>query len=66
MRLGVAIMYAVAAVLALTGAGLLVSLLRPAGPAKVYVYRMAGIMLLAAGVVLAASATAMWDWSAPA
>jgi len=56
----VAIMYAVAVVLALTGAGLLLALIRPSGPAKVYVFRMTGIMALAAGAVLAMSATAMW------
>lgn len=59
----VIIMYAVAALLALTGAGLLLALTRPAGPAKVYVFRMAGIMAIAAGVVLAFSAHAMWRWS---
>ncbi|MDQ2893142.1 MAG: hypothetical protein M3R64_08670 [Pseudomonadota bacterium] len=63
MTLQVAIMYAVAAVFAAVGAGLLVSLLRPAGPAKIYVYRMVGIMALAFGIVLALSATAMWQWS---
>lgn len=56
----VTIMYAVAMVLALTGAGLLLALIRPSGPAKVYVFRMTGIMALAAGAVLAMSATAMW------
>ena len=56
----VAIKYAVAMVLALTGAGLLLALIRPSGPAKVYVFRMTGIMALAAGAVLAMSATAMW------
>ena len=60
----VIIMYAVSAVLALTGAGLLLALTRPSGPAKVYVFRMAGIMLLAGGIVLAMSATAMREWSA--
>ena len=60
----VAIMYAVAAVFAGTGAALLLALTRPNGPAKIYVYRMAGIMALALGVVLAFSATAMWRWSA--
>lgn len=59
----VVIMYAVAAVFALIGAGLLLALTRPSGPAKVYVFRMTGIMALAAGVVLAMSATAMWQWS---
>ena len=56
----VAIMYAVAMVLALTGAGLLLALNRPSGPAKVFVLRMTGNMALAAGAVLAMSATAMW------
>ena len=63
MSVQVAIMYAVAAVFALAGTGLLLALLRPAGPAKVYVFRMAGIMALAAGTVLAMGATAMWRWS---
>lgn len=59
-----AIMFGVAGLLALVGAGLLIALTRPSGPAKVYVFRMAGIMALAAGAVLAMSATAMWRWSA--
>ncbi|WP_375273052.1 hypothetical protein [Sphingomonas sp.] len=59
----VIIMYAVASVLALVGAGLLLALTRPSGPAKVYVFRMAGIMLLAGGIVLAMSAAAMQRWS---
>ena len=59
----VVIMYAVAAVLTLAGIGLLIALARPSGPAKVYVFRMVWIMALAAGVVLAFSATAMWNWS---
>lgn len=61
----VIIMFAVGAVLTLVGAGLLLSLTRPAGPAKVYVYRMVGIMAVAGGIVLAMSAAAMWDWSTP-
>ncbi|MGH6616484.1 hypothetical protein [Sphingomonas sp.] len=64
MTLQIAIMYAVAVVFTATGAGLLLALLRPAGPAKVYVFRMTGIMAVALGVVLAMSATAMWRWSA--
>ena len=56
-------MFAVAAVLTLVGAGLLLALIRQSGPAKVYVFRMVGIMALSAGVVLAMSATAMWQWS---
>ena len=57
------IMYAVAAVLTLVGIGLLLALIRPSGPARVYVFRMVGIMAVAAGVVLAMSATAMWQWT---
>ncbi len=60
----VAIMFAVAAALALVGVGLLAALARPSGPAKIYVFRMVGIMALAAGVVLALSASAMWNWGA--
>ncbi|MGY4397717.1 hypothetical protein ACVWZA_002914 [Sphingomonas sp. UYAg733] len=63
MTLQIAIMYAVALVFALVGAGLLLALSRPAGPAKVYVFRMVGIMAVALGVVLAISASAMWQWS---
>ena len=33
---------------------------------KTYAYRMTGIMLASAGIVLAMSATAMWQWSMPA
>ena len=57
------VMYAVAAVLTLTGAGLLLSLARPSGPAKVYVFRMVGIMALAAGILLAFGAWSMHGWS---
>ena len=64
MTLQIAIMYAVAATFALIGTGLLLALTRPSGPAKVYVFRMVGIMALALATVLAASATAMWRWSA--
>jgi hypothetical protein len=63
VTLQVAIMYAVAGVLGLAGIVLLGLLTRPQGPAAVYVYRMTGIMALAASVVLAFSATAMWQWS---
>ncbi|QNA84869.1 hypothetical protein G4G27_13335 [Sphingomonas sp. So64.6b] len=63
MTLQIAIMFAVALVFALVGAGLLLALSRPAGPAKVYVFRMVGIMAVALGVVLAISASAMWQWS---
>ncbi len=63
MTLGTAIMFGVAAVLTLVGLGLLLWLIRPSGPAKVYVFRMAGIMLVSAGVVLAVSAWFTWEWS---
>ena len=59
----VVIMYAVAAILFVAGIVLLVSLTRPSGPAKIYVFRMAGIMAIAAGVVLAFSAWSMHGWS---
>lgn len=57
------IMFAVAAVAALGGLWLLAQLRRPQGEARVYVYRMVGIMALALGAVLAMSAAAMWQWS---
>ena len=60
----VVIMYAVAAVLGAGGVGLLLLLTRPQGPAAVYVYRMAGIMLVAAGVLLGFMAHAMHGWGA--
>ena len=57
------IMFAVAAVLTLTGLGLLLALTRPSGPGKVYAFRMVGIMLVSAGIVLGFSAWATWGWS---
>ena len=60
----VLIMFAVAAVLTLVGAGLLLALARPSGPAKVYVFRMAGIMLVSGGLVLGYSAWSMHRWEA--
>ena len=57
------IMYGVAAVFSIVGATMLLALTRPAGPAKIYVFRMVGIMALSGGIVLAMSATAMWQWS---
>ena len=61
----VVIMYAVAAIVGVTGVVLLLALARPSGPAKVYVFRMVGIMAVAAGLVLAFSAWSMHRWSAP-
>ena len=62
MTWGVVIMFAVAGVFAIGGAAMLGSLAWPTPPARVYVFRMAGIMLVAAGVVLGLSASAMWSW----
>ncbi|WP_260599588.1 hypothetical protein [Sphingomonas endolithica] len=62
----IVIMYTVAVLFAVTGVVLLIALVRPAGPAKVYVFRMVGIMALSLGIVLAMSATAMWRWSGAA
>ena len=59
----VLIMFAVATILMLIGTALLLALTRPSGPARVYVFRMVGIMALSAGIVLAFSAAAMWGWS---
>ena len=64
MSYQIAIMYAASALFGAVGLTLLLALLRPTGERKVYAFRMAGIMGLAMGVVLAASATAMWQWSA--
>lgn len=64
MTYGVVIMYLVATVLLVVGVVLLVRL-RAATitERQTYAYRMIGIMLTSAGVVLAMSATAMWSWS---
>ena len=59
----VLIMYAAALVFAIVGAVLLLALARPRSAGQVYAFRMIGIMALAGGVVLAMSATAMWQWS---
>lgn len=56
-------MYLVALVFALVGAGLLLALARPRSEGQVYAFRMIGIMALAGGIVLAMSATAMWQWN---
>ena len=57
------IMFAVAAVFGVVGIGLLLALARPQAPARVYVYRMVGIMAVSLAIVLAFSAHAMWQWS---
>ena len=63
MPLASIIMFIVAAVFAAVGVGLLLALARPRTQGQVYAFRMIGIMALSGGVVLAMSATAMWQWS---
>ncbi|WP_375401904.1 hypothetical protein [uncultured Sphingomonas sp.] len=66
MTYDVAIMYLVAAVLTALGAYMLVHLRSSRiTERKTYAYRMVGIMLTSGGIVLAMSATAMWQWSMP-
>jgi len=62
MSWGVIAMFAVGVLLVLTGIGLLLALTRPSGPAKVYVFRMVGIMTIAAGALLAISAGVIQSW----
>ena len=64
MTYGSTIMFLVAAVLGLAGAVMLLRL-RAASVTErqTYALRMTGIMLVAAAVVLAFSAAAMWRWS---
>ncbi len=57
------IMFLVAAVFAAVGTGMLLALARPRTQGQVYAFRMIGIMALSGGIVLAMSATAMWQWS---
>ena len=63
MTYQVVVMFAVAAVLTVGG---VVMLLRIGAATtterQVYAFRMVGIMLVSAGVVLAMSAGAMWSW----
>ena len=55
-----------ATVLTVAGGVLLLRLRRATTTERqVYAYRMVGIMLASAGVVLAMSAGAMWSWSHP-
>ncbi|MDP1028276.1 hypothetical protein Q5H91_13710 [Sphingomonas sp. KR1UV-12] len=64
MTYGVAIMYLVAAVLGVAGLLMLLRLRSPrVTERQVYAYRMVGIMAASAAIVLAMSATAMWQWS---
>jgi hypothetical protein len=64
MTYGSAIMFVVAGVLGLVGTILLLRLRRTdVTQQQVYAFRMIGIMLTSAAVVLAMSAGAMWQWS---
>ena len=63
MTLSIAIMYGVATLFTVIGVALLLMLIRQTSEAKVYAFRMVGIMALSLGLVLAMSATAMWRWS---
>ena len=64
MTYPVAVMYVVAALLTVAGIVLLLRLRSDAiSERKTYAYRMVGIMLTSAGIVLLMSATAMWRWS---
>ncbi|MEG8015340.1 hypothetical protein [Sphingomonas sp. 22R3R2A-7] len=64
MTYGSAIMFVVAGVLGLVGTVLLLCLRRTdVTQQQVYAFRMIGIMLTSAAVVLAMSAGAMWQWS---
>ena len=64
MTYNVVIMYLVAAVLTAVGAWMLLRLRSSRiTERKTYAYRMIGIMLVSAGIVLAMSATAMWSWT---
>ena len=66
MTYQVVVMFAVAAVLTLAGVVLLLRLARATTTERqVYAFRMIGIMLVSAGVVLAMSAGAMWSWGRP-
>ena len=64
MSYNVVVMFAVAALLTIAGVMLLVRIGKATTTERqVYAYRMIGIMLVSAGVVLGMSAGAMWSWS---
>jgi len=67
MTYGAAVMYVVAALLGLVGVWMLLRL-RTASitERQTYAYRMVGIMLTSAAIVLAFSAAAMQQWSVEA
>lgn len=64
MTYPVAVMYAVATLLTIAGAWMLLRLRSASiSERRTYAYRMVGIMLASAGIVLLISATAMRQWS---
>jgi hypothetical protein len=64
MTYGVVVMYLVALVIGAAGVWMLLRLRAATTTERqVYAYRMVGIMLTSAAIVLAMSATAMWSWS---
>ena len=64
MSYNVVVMFVVAALLTVAGVVLLVRIGKATTTERqVYAFRMVGIMLVSAGVVLAMSAGAMWSWS---
>ena len=64
MTYGSAIMFVVAGVLGIVGTAMLLRLRSPSiTEPQTYAFRMIGIMLTSAAIVLAMSAAAMWQWS---
>ena len=64
MSYNVVVMFVVAALLTIAGVVLLLRIGKASTTERqVYAFRMVGIMLVSAGVVLAMSAGAMWSWS---
>jgi hypothetical protein len=57
------VMYGVALVAAVVGVGLLLRLRTAGSEGAIYLYRIAGTMLAALGLVLAIFATAQWSWN---
>ena len=67
MTYGAAVMYVVAALLGLVGFWMLLRLRKASTTERqTYAYRMVGIMLTSAAIVLAFSAAAMQQWSVEA
>ena len=62
----VVIMYAVALVFGAVGLVLLLRLRSAASEARVYAYRITGVMAASGAAALAISATYLWTWSSSA